>query len=321
MKKMYAVLMLILISGIVSTFFGTTSFGGDRFKAVTRQAVAANAIRPLDLPDYSSSLVFVPLNPCRIIDTRLAGGKILGGTTRNFVVVGTDFSSQGGYAGSCGVDPDASAIAVTLTATKEDGRGNLIAWPYSGTMLTSSVLNYIASVDVANTTILPICGGAGCDYAFSIYANVWGTHLVTDVTGYFIKRVPAVFTAEDTPGGITIPTSTSSTDVQCQTTSYIPPLNGKAVIDVQMSLSAASTNTFSVRPGYSTDGGTTWNTVGTSGNWVSNPAGGWVTSTASYTVDLTKDTEYTFGVQYNAQGSSFTSTDSTCHIRVVIVDR
>ncbi len=48
-------------------------------------------------------LVFTPVTPCRIIDTRLAGGPIAGGTTRNFAVAGAaGFAAQGGMPRAAG---------------------------------------------------------------------------------------------------------------------------------------------------------------------------------------------------------------------------
>lgn len=38
------------------------------------------------LGETTNDLVFVPITPCRIIDTRLAGGQIAAGTTRAFDV-------------------------------------------------------------------------------------------------------------------------------------------------------------------------------------------------------------------------------------------
>src|SRR5262245_24623832 len=68
---------------------------------------------PRALGDPAADLVFSPVNPCRIIDTRLAGGPIAGGTQRSFVVTGSaDFEAQGGTAGGCGIPDGAAAVAV-----------------------------------------------------------------------------------------------------------------------------------------------------------------------------------------------------------------
>ena len=43
----------------------------------------------------SSDLVFTPLTPCRIVDTRVAGGTIPALATRGFKAWGTSFAAQG----------------------------------------------------------------------------------------------------------------------------------------------------------------------------------------------------------------------------------
>jgi hypothetical protein len=55
------------------------------------------------LGDSQADLVYTPVTPCRIIDTRIVGGVIAAGTTTSFLVTGTDLSSQGGSATGCGV--------------------------------------------------------------------------------------------------------------------------------------------------------------------------------------------------------------------------
>ena len=71
-----------------------------------------------DLGDTGADLIYTPVAPCRIIDTRVsgAGGPIPGNGTRDFVVVGaTGFASQGGNPAGCG------SIAAGGTANLVDG--------------------------------------------------------------------------------------------------------------------------------------------------------------------------------------------------------
>ena len=51
------------------------------------------------LGDAAADLVYVPVAPCRLFDTRLAGGKIAANTTRGFdVTAAGSYSFQGGSA-------------------------------------------------------------------------------------------------------------------------------------------------------------------------------------------------------------------------------
>lgn len=153
-------------------------------------AITANA-----LGDAESDLIFVPLAPCRILDTRLAGGMIANGTTRDFEVSGTaGFDGQGGNAGGCGVpqgatSPIAAAVALNLVAVGPTGPGHLTAWEFGQPMPDASVLNYasVTGLNLAAGAILPIAGIASTDKDLSIRASTSPTHVVADVTGYFTR--------------------------------------------------------------------------------------------------------------------------------------
>ena len=77
------------------------------FRAKAKELLAALPLAELEaqtgegglglnsLGDSQADLVYTPVTPCRIIDTRLAGGAIAAGTTRSFLVTGTNFSPRG----------------------------------------------------------------------------------------------------------------------------------------------------------------------------------------------------------------------------------
>ena len=68
--------------------------------------------------------LYVPIKPCRIVDTREAGGILTSNSFRNFYVRGTSgFAGQGGTTGGCGLP--LSAVAATLSMTT--GNSTLIA--------------------------------------------------------------------------------------------------------------------------------------------------------------------------------------------------
>src|SRR5689334_11700721 len=70
--------------------------------AFAKAATAASGVVRKALGDSNSDLIFVPVPPCRIIDTRLAGGPIAANSTRSFKVNGVDaFQAQGGKDGGC----------------------------------------------------------------------------------------------------------------------------------------------------------------------------------------------------------------------------
>jgi hypothetical protein len=143
--------------------------------------------------------VFEPLAPCRVVDTRLAGGAFAPGETRSFQVAGeAGFAAQGGASGGCGVPLEAAAVAVNLIAVGPAGPGHFEAWPSGAPMPLASALNYSAAaatggLNVANGVIVPIAGGGGPH--LDVRANVSAVFLVADVTGYFLD-----WTLADGPG-------------------------------------------------------------------------------------------------------------------------
>jgi hypothetical protein len=97
--------------------------------AAQRQPISAEgrlAIGGQNLGDSFADLVYTPLSPCRIIDTRLGGGILAGGSTRSFFVKGTNgFETQGGTVGGCGVPTAATSVLLNFVAVTPDGLGNL----------------------------------------------------------------------------------------------------------------------------------------------------------------------------------------------------
>ena len=112
------------------------------------------------------ALLFVPMTPCRLADTRNPIGpfgspSIAGGTSRSFVIPNSD----------CGVPSTAAAYSVNVTGEAQPN---------------TSTLNSDGRVK-ANAAIVP----AGTNGAISIYASNT-TDLVLDINGYF---VPATSTS------------------------------------------------------------------------------------------------------------------------------
>lgn len=126
------------------------------------------------------SLRFIPLTPCRIVDTRNpdgpTGGPVLQhGIARQFPIVGR-----------CGVPATAKAAALNLTVAGAPNLGHLTVWPCCDEPPLVSNLNFNAGeYAVANSAIMPLTSG-GNNIAAYVAINQGGTaHLVVDVTGYY----------------------------------------------------------------------------------------------------------------------------------------
>src|SRR5262249_26372593 len=141
------------------------------------------------LGDSRTHLVFFPVTPCRILDTRVAGGPLAPGGPRDFDSPGP-FTAQGGSRGHCGLPTatDVAALAITLVAVDPQGAGNLRAWPKGGSVPLAVAVNYGLpgqGLSLANTTIVPLFQDLFDPLEFSLQANGSAVHVVGDVVGYF----------------------------------------------------------------------------------------------------------------------------------------
>lgn len=127
--------------------------------------------------------LYIPLVPCRIVDTRIAGGMIAARTGRSYLVSGaaSEIVSQGGT-GDCGVPSDARAVVLNITTTQPSGDGYFSVYPYNSPLPNATILSYSANQTIANSTISAVCQPA-CLSDVTIYSS-YTTHLIIDVMGY-----------------------------------------------------------------------------------------------------------------------------------------
>lgn len=146
----------------------------------------------------SPSLLFTSIQPCRVFDTRVQGVPLAAGGQRAFTIVGSssDFASQGGHSGGCGVpgfmggSPQVQAVAINVIAVAPATTGDLRAWPSDQPEPTASILNYTAAEGaIANAVVIPVRQDQeGGDVR--ILSEGSATHVVGDVVGYFSNGGP-----------------------------------------------------------------------------------------------------------------------------------
>ncbi len=139
------------------------------------------------LGNATSDLVFTPITPCRILDTRLAGGAIAGGFSRDFNTVvgsGGNFSSQGGSATDCGaVAAGQSAVVINVTAVFPTGAGFATVYPFGVTRPLASSVNYTAGAIVNNTVVAKLPNPLTTkDFSLYTFAT---SDFVADIVGYY----------------------------------------------------------------------------------------------------------------------------------------
>lgn len=151
--------------------------------AVLLLSFSGSAFSQLSNPD---GFVYVPIVPCRIVDTRNIGGPFAAKETRTYAANGA--ATQGG--GVCtvyyGITPTALSLNVTVDSTSlgdplQYGFLSLTPTPSGG----SSWMNFFGGQITANAGVASINQADG---SFAIKSQA-PTNLIVDVYGYFLPSV------------------------------------------------------------------------------------------------------------------------------------
>jgi hypothetical protein len=163
--------LLIIVVGVM--IFGVQVFLADEVRA-----------------QADEDLVFTPVEPCRIVDTRNPGpvsGEFSPGERREFSVYGTtEISGQGGNPAGCPAPSgEPSAVHLNVTAVPQSGVGNFAVFPANVNPPNASLLNYSAGVqNIANAASIKTYIQAGAE-EIEVKNSFGFAHLVIDVLGYY----------------------------------------------------------------------------------------------------------------------------------------
>ncbi|AWV08600.1 hypothetical protein C9I47_2931 [Lysobacter maris] len=166
--------------------FTSVSSGGASIGGISTQA---GDISIQSLGDAAADLVYVPVPPCRIFDTRVAGGIIGAGSTRNLDVTAIgNYSGQGGDASNCngvGAAGSFAAAAINFSVVTPSAQGFITAFPFNTTRPLAATMAY--NPGVIDTTLSIVALDQGPSAAeMSLYSSAT-THVVGDIVGYFIN--------------------------------------------------------------------------------------------------------------------------------------
>ena len=110
--RLAVVIVCVAAGAAIGMTASAWASGGGAPKGPFPPARLRHAIDPSVLserPPVHVDSTFVPIAPCRIVDTLLAGGALGNGVTRTFYVGGTtNFTAQGGKPGGCGIPINAT---------------------------------------------------------------------------------------------------------------------------------------------------------------------------------------------------------------------
>jgi hypothetical protein len=128
--------------------------------------------------DVNGPRAFIPVQPCRIVDTRLAvgpygGPALAANVTRTFDIP----------AGPCLGIPiiGITAYSLSIGAILPPADGFLTAWPFASSQPVVSQLNFLTNEVVANAAIVP----NGDNNSINVRVNVGPTNIYIDINGYF----------------------------------------------------------------------------------------------------------------------------------------
>jgi hypothetical protein len=205
---------------------------------------AGQSIDELGVGDTSGDVVFTPVAPCRLIDTRVAGGVFTTGTVRSYDLIGpTSYASIGGNASGCAIPGDTTPVTATTTgnlvralvlsfaAVSPTASGHVSAWPSNQAPPVASVLNFTTGVfAIANGIAVATCTeavsmGSPCLNDLSVGVVGGPVHIVVDVLGYYTPQryVLASNRSEFGVFGIDFP-ATAAGQAGISAISFHPPL-------------------------------------------------------------------------------------------------
>ena len=145
-----------------------------------------NGIRPLKALAYAIGLdamaysdggcarSFFSVPPCRLLDTRVAGGALQSGQERSIVI-----------AGKCGIPSTATSLALNITVTQGTAGGHLSIANDACRLDDASTLNFSAGQTRANNAVVRLSRDGKQHFLAKPTAPGGAVHLIVDVTGYF----------------------------------------------------------------------------------------------------------------------------------------
>lgn len=120
-------------------------------------------------------LDYYTIAPCRVLDTRTAGGPLVSGVPRTLAVTGL-----------CGVPADAVAVAINITALTPPSNGRITIFPGGAALPATSSINFATGNTLANNGIVALAADlSGLLGAQSFLSGGGQVDFTVDVVGYF----------------------------------------------------------------------------------------------------------------------------------------
>jgi hypothetical protein len=142
------------------------------------------------LGSLDQDLVYIPITPCRIFDTRPSEGgtgSIPALGTRSFVLSSvTTYGPQGGANSNCGVIDgfNVAAAVVNMTVVSRSAGGYITAFPSGTVKPLAATVNYGANDVRGNLSVVKV--NQTTPLSLSIYTSS-EVDVIGDITGYYSR--------------------------------------------------------------------------------------------------------------------------------------
>jgi hypothetical protein len=173
---------------VLADLFGDEFVSADEVAAAIEQGLIGDiAAGPND-----EDLVFTPVKPCRIYDSRKtcsSCGVFNPGNSRELYVYGTsDIANQGGNSAGCSSPQgEPAAVHINVAAVPQSNKGWFVVFPANVAPPLASLVNYDGAVqNIANAATIKCYFNASAGAKEIEVRNSKGiSHLVIDVMGYY----------------------------------------------------------------------------------------------------------------------------------------
>ena len=212
-----------LIQATNENFYGTTAEGGSSHNCTDGCGTVFSLSGPNPTP-----FQFIPLTPCREVDTRNTDGEfggppMQGNTSRSFPLPQNP---------DCGVPATAAAYSLNVTVVPRGALNYLTIWPTGEAQPLVSTMNSPDGRVKANAAIVP----AGANEAVSVYVTDT-TDVILDIDGYFTAPSSQTYQfyavapcrVVDTRAGSGFPQDLGPPSLQAQTPRVLPILSSSCL--------------------------------------------------------------------------------------------
>jgi len=188
-------------------------------------------------PHTDKDFVFTPVNPCRIVDTRVAGpGIVVAGTSRVYYTHGggATMAAQGGDPSGCpSPRGEPRGVFINMIAVDPLSKGNIQVRPIGATQGLSVNFNAANNVNLANAGAIKSSYFHASGRDIEVKANFASAHVVIQILGYYHEIRGEDIAASDSSGTITGGVSVGAgfggyTTLASRTVTI--PLSGRVVI-------------------------------------------------------------------------------------------